>query len=82
MTAFLHAVGTAVPDHDVHRAYLDWAAARLEARPRALFERMAARAGIRHRWSVLPPKTRPARRCGWKPMPAPRPSWRSRRYAG
>ena len=56
MTAFLNAIGTAVPDHDVHRAYLDWAAARLEARPRALFERMAARGGIRHRWSVLPPQ--------------------------
>jgi len=56
MTAFLHAIGTAVPDHDVHQAYLDWAAARLESRPRALFERMAARGGIRHRWSVLPPE--------------------------
>jgi predicted naringenin-chalcone synthase len=33
-----------------------WAAARLaDPRARRLFERMAARSGIEHRWSVLPP---------------------------
>jgi len=56
MTAFLHAVGTAVPVHDVHDAYLRWASDRLDDRSRALFGRMAARSGIRHRWSVLPPE--------------------------
>ncbi len=53
-SAYLHAVGTAVPAHDVHRPFIDWAAARLDSRTRPVFERMAARAGIAHRWSVLP----------------------------
>lgn len=54
-TAFINAVGTAVPDHDVHAAYVRWAEGRLEdARVRALFARMAERSGIEHRWSVLP----------------------------
>lgn len=35
---------------------MDWAEARIDApRERKLFARMAARSGIRHRWSVLPP---------------------------
>ena len=46
----------AVPDHDVHQSFVDWAARQLpERRDKALFRRMAARAGIGHRWSVLPP---------------------------
>ncbi|HEX2762817.1 MAG TPA: type III polyketide synthase [Allosphingosinicella sp.] len=52
--AFINAVGTAVPGHDVHSAYVAWAEARLgEPRIRALFRRMAERSGIEHRWSVL-----------------------------
>jgi predicted naringenin-chalcone synthase len=49
------AIGTAVPEHDIHNAFIDWAAARL-ANPshHALFKRMAARSGINHRYSVLP----------------------------
>jgi alpha-pyrone synthase len=44
-----------VPGHDVHRAFIDWAVARIEdRRTRILFRRMAERAGIQHRWSVLP----------------------------
>ena len=54
MPAYLHAVGTAVPAHDVHAAFIDWARAQVEPRSAKLFDRMAARAGIRHRWSVLP----------------------------
>lgn len=54
MPAYLHAIGTAVPAHDVHTAFIDWATPRVEPRARALFARMAARAGIHHRWSVLP----------------------------
>jgi alpha-pyrone synthase len=53
-SAFLNAVGTAVPVHDVHDAFIAWAGARVEERARPLFARMAARAGIAHRWSVLP----------------------------
>ena len=54
MSAYLHAIGTAVPDHDVHAAFIDWARAQVEPRAAKLFDRMAARAGIGHRWSVLP----------------------------
>jgi alpha-pyrone synthase len=53
---FINAVAGAVPAHDVHAAYVEWAAAQLgETRERALFARMAERAGIEHRWSVLAP---------------------------
>jgi predicted naringenin-chalcone synthase len=49
------AIGTAVPEHDIHHAFIDWAAARLaDPAHTALFRRMAARSGIHHRYSVLP----------------------------
>jgi predicted naringenin-chalcone synthase len=49
-------VGTAVPDHEVHQSFIDWAESRIEdRRVRTLFKRMAGRSGIRNRWSVLPP---------------------------
>lgn len=55
-TAHINAIGTAVPGHDVHRAFIAWAAGRIaDDRSRALFRRMAERSGIAHRWSVLPP---------------------------
>lgn len=53
--AYVNAVGTAVPPHDVHRAFIAWAERRIDGeRERALFRRMAERSGIGHRWSVLP----------------------------
>ena len=52
---WINAIGTAVPDHDIHRAFIDWAAPRIaDPRARQLFQRMADRSGIAHRWSVLP----------------------------
>ncbi|TVV75393.1 type III polyketide synthase [Sphingomonas solaris] len=55
-TATINAIGTAVPDHDIHAAFVGWATDRLaDRRERALFARMAARSGIGGRWSVLPP---------------------------
>ncbi|MDQ4419454.1 type III polyketide synthase [Sphingobium sp. DEHP117] len=55
MTAHIHAIGTAIPDHDIHVAFIGWAERRIAAgADRKLFDRMAARSGIRHRWSVLP----------------------------
>ena len=55
MTAHIHAIGTAIPYRDVHRAFIDWASARIDdRREQALFARMAVRSGIEHRWSVLP----------------------------
>jgi predicted naringenin-chalcone synthase len=48
-------IGTAVPGHDIHDAFIGWARARVDERERRVFDRMAARSGIGHRWSVLPP---------------------------
>lgn len=48
------AIATAVPDHDIHDAFIGWARAQLPLREAAVFDRMATRAGIGHRWSVLP----------------------------
>ena len=59
MPAFLHAIGTAVPPHDVHPAFLGWARQQLAGRDATVFDRMAARAGIGHRWSVLPVERSP-----------------------
>jgi len=47
-------VGTAVPGHDVHQAFIAWASEQLGEREKPLFERMAKRSGIAHRWSILP----------------------------
>ena len=52
--ARITALGCATPDHDIHTAFIGWAAKRLAPRERAVFERMAGRSGIAHRWSVLP----------------------------
>ena len=54
-TAHINAIGTAVPDHDIHAAFIGWARAQVtDARAGKVFDRMAARSGIDHRWSVLP----------------------------
>lgn len=54
--SYINAIGTVVPAHDVHRAFIAWAEGQIaDARERALFRRMADRSGIEHRWSVLPP---------------------------
>lgn len=50
----LNAIGTAVPGHDIHDAFIGWARERVPDNERRLFDRMASRAGIAHRWSVLP----------------------------
>jgi alpha-pyrone synthase len=54
--AYVNAVAGIVPDHDVHRLFIDWAEGQVEdPRLRRLFMRMAERSGIEHRWSVLEP---------------------------
>ncbi len=57
--AFLNRIATAVPDHDVHQAFVAFAEDLLasggDARTGALFNRMASRSGIQHRYSVLTP---------------------------
>lgn len=50
------AIACARPDHDIHHAFIAWAADQIsDPREKRLFERMANRSGIDHRWSVLPP---------------------------
>lgn len=54
--AFLQCIGTATPPYDVHAAFVDYARQLIaDERERLLFDRMAERSGIRHRYAVLPP---------------------------
>ena len=49
-------IGAAVPRHDIHGAFVSFARTLLDSeRARAVFDRMAERSGIRHRFSVLQP---------------------------
>jgi len=53
--AYINALAGVVPEHDVHRLFIDWAEGQVaDERMRKLFLRMADRSGIEHRWSVLP----------------------------
>ena len=50
-------IATAVPDLDFEQDYLRWALRQLGGKREAqLYERMAQRSGIEHRWSVLSPE--------------------------
>lgn len=52
--AHINRIATAVPDHDVHTAFVDFAKDLLEKeRVQALFLRMSERSGIHHRYSWL-----------------------------
>lgn len=52
--AHINRIGTAVPEHDIHEAYLGFITEALpKGKARTVFERMANRAGIEHRYSVL-----------------------------
>ncbi len=54
--AFINRIATAVPEHDVHQAFVDFADSMLEdPRVKPVFQRMASRSGIEHRYSVLTP---------------------------
>ena len=56
MTAHINRIGTAVPPHDVHEAFVVFARTLLmDERTRFIFDRMAERAGIAHRYSFLSP---------------------------
>ncbi|HEY8381776.1 MAG TPA: type III polyketide synthase [Microvirga sp.] len=58
-TAHVNRIGTAVPDHDVHQTFIDYADTLLpDRRARTLFKRMAQRAEIGHRYSYLRPGER------------------------
>jgi predicted naringenin-chalcone synthase len=52
----INRIGTAVPPHDVHAPFATWARTLLpDEKSRILFDRMAERSGIEHRYSVLQP---------------------------
>lgn len=55
--AYANRIATAVPPHDVHSAFLAFGRSLLneDRRKLALFNRMAERSGIAHRYSVLEP---------------------------
>jgi len=55
-TAYINRIATAVPQHDVHRAFIDFATNLLaEGTPRNLFRRMARLSAIEHRYSFVNP---------------------------
>jgi predicted naringenin-chalcone synthase len=58
--AWLNRIGTAVPPHDIHAEFIDYARSALaDDHQRALFDRMAALADIEHRYSFLEPGPKP-----------------------
>jgi predicted naringenin-chalcone synthase len=55
-TGFINRIATAVPPHDVHRAFIDFAETMLpEGTLRSLFKRMARMSAIEHRYSFVEP---------------------------
>lgn len=61
-SAFINRIGTAVPPFDVHRKFVDYAPSLLTAeRSRRAFARMAEKAQIERRYSVLEPDPAPDR---------------------
>lgn len=53
-SAYLQRIATAVPDHDIHRNFIDFAAEMLaDPRARSVFQRLVAKSDIRHRYSCL-----------------------------
>jgi alpha-pyrone synthase len=56
-TAYLNRIATAVPEHDVHGAFVTFAEEMLaDSRLRTVFRRMVSRAEIAHRYSFLNPQ--------------------------
>jgi alpha-pyrone synthase len=63
-TAYINRIATAVPPHDVHRAFIDFAETLLpEGTERNLFRRMTRMSAIEHRYSFLEPI--PMENGGW-----------------
>lgn len=58
-TAYINRIATAVPGNDVHTAFVHFARTMLDSRRGRLFDRMADRSQILHRWSVLSPADDP-----------------------
>jgi len=59
-TAYLNRIATAVPENDVHDCFVRYARSRFsDNRRQSVFQRMAERAQIDHRWSFLAPAAQP-----------------------
>lgn len=59
-TAYINRIATAVPPHDIHTAFVRFARTLLDdPRARAVFDRMAGKAQIAHRYAVLAPSLDP-----------------------
>jgi alpha-pyrone synthase len=59
--AYINRIATGVPPHDVHTPFVRFAETLFDGqRQLTLFQRMAERAGIEHRFSYLAPRTSPA----------------------
>ena len=59
--AYVNKIAAVVPEHDVHRFFLGFASSQLNDDPRrqAIFNRMADKSGIEHRFACYPPATDP-----------------------
>lgn len=58
--AYINRIATAVPDHDVHRKFVDYAPSLLnDDRKRKLLVRMAEKSRIEHRYSFFEPAAHP-----------------------
>ena len=58
--AWINRIGTAVPEHDMHRDFVEFGRTLLpDARSRALFDRMAGLADIAHRYAIFAPGPMP-----------------------
>jgi predicted naringenin-chalcone synthase len=58
--AWLNRIGTAVPPHDIHAAFVEFGRDTLtDWHKRALFDRMARLSDIEHRYAILEPGPRP-----------------------
>ena len=53
--AYLQRIGTAVPEHDIHEPFVTFAQKMLsDRRASVIFQRLASKSGIRHRYCCLP----------------------------
>ncbi|WP_158930246.1 type III polyketide synthase [Acidisphaera sp. S103] len=58
--AWLNRIGTAVPPHDVHAAFVEFGSETIvDPHRRALFDRMASLADIEHRYAIFEPGPKP-----------------------
>ncbi len=64
-TAFVNQIATAVPEHDAHAGFVQYATNQLaeDARSSRLFKRLSDMSGIEHRYSVLQPAADSSGQC-------------------